>query len=75
VLTLYVCSLTANVAVRVIARAAAGVSVRAAIRVAARAAMRAAASNKPMRLISSRLLSQLSVAWSTVVCYVVGSWW
>jgi hypothetical protein len=47
-------------------RAAAGVSVRAAARVgtraAARAAVRAAAKNKPMRLIGSRLLSQLLVA-------------
>ena len=49
--------LTANVAVGVTARAAAEVSVRAAARVAARAAAR----NKPMRLIGSRLLSQLSV--------------
>jgi hypothetical protein len=45
-------------AVGVTARAAAGVSVK----VAARAAVRAAARNKPMRLISSWLLSQLSVA-------------
>jgi hypothetical protein len=47
-------------------RAAAEVSVRAAARTAARAAaraaVRAAARNKPMRLISSQLLSQLSVA-------------
>jgi hypothetical protein len=41
-------------AVGVTAKVAAGVSVRAAARVAAR--------NKPMRLIGSRLLSQLSVA-------------
>ena len=66
VLALSTCGLTANVAVGVTARAAAGVSVRAAIRAAARAAARAdakaAARNKPMRLIGSRLLSQLSVA-------------
>ena len=49
-LALYVCGLTANMAVGVTARAAAGVSVRAAAR------------NKPMRLIGSQLLSQLSVA-------------
>ena len=49
-LALYMCGLTANVAVGVMARAAAGVSVRAAAR------------NKLMRLIGSRLLSQLSVA-------------
>jgi hypothetical protein len=58
VLALYTCGLTANVAVRVTVRVAAGVSVRA----AARVAVRAAARNKPMRLIGSRLLSQLSVA-------------
>jgi hypothetical protein len=62
VLALYMCGLTANVAVGVTARAAAGVFVRVAVRVAARAAIRVAARNKPMRLISSRLLSQLSVA-------------
>jgi hypothetical protein len=50
VLALHACGLTANLAVGVTARAAAGVSVRAAAR------------NKPMRLIGSRLLSQLSVA-------------
>ena len=49
-LALYVCGLTANVAVGVMARAAVGVSVREAAR------------NKPMRLIGSQLLSQLSVA-------------
>jgi hypothetical protein len=51
-------------AVGVMARAAAGVSVRAAARAAtlARAAVRAAAKNKPIRLIGSWLLSQLSVA-------------
>ena len=65
-LALYTCSLTANVAVEVMVRAAAGVSVRAAARVAARAAVRVAARNKLMRLIGSRLLSQLSVAQSTV---------
>ena len=54
VLALYACGLTANVAVGVTARAAAGVSVRAVARVAVR--------NKPMRLIGSRLLSQLLVA-------------
>jgi hypothetical protein len=48
------CGLIANVAVGVMAKVAAGVSVRAAARVAAR--------NKPMRLISFQLLSQLSVA-------------
>ena len=53
-LALYACGLTANVAVGVTARAAAGVSVRVAARAAAR--------NKPMRLIGSQLLSQLSVA-------------
>ena len=54
VLALYTYNLTTNLAVGVTARAAAGVSVRVAARMAAR--------NKPMRLISSRLLSQLSVA-------------
>jgi hypothetical protein len=54
VLALYMCGLTANVAVGVMAKAAVGVFVRAAARTAAR--------NKPMRLISSQLLSQLSVA-------------
>ena len=49
-------------AVGVTVRVAAGVFVRAAARAAARAAVRAAARNKPMRLIGSRLLSQLSVA-------------
>ena len=58
VLVLYVCGLTANVAVGVTAREAAGVSVRAAARADAKAATR----NKPMRLIGSQLLSQLSVA-------------
>ena len=63
VLAFYTSGLTANVAVGVTARAAVGVSIRAAARAAARAAVRAAAArNKPMRLISSRLLSQLSVA-------------
>ena len=66
VLALYACGLTTNIVVGVMVRAAAGVSVRAAARVAtraaARAAIRAAAKNKPMRLIGSRLLSQLSVA-------------
>ena len=57
VLALSTCGLTANVAVEVTARAVARVSVRA----AARAAVRAAARNKPMRLIGSQLLSQLSV--------------
>jgi hypothetical protein len=47
---------------RVTARAAAGVSVRAAARAAARADAMAAARNKPMRLIGSQLISQLSVA-------------
>ena len=58
VLGLFACGLTANVVVGVTARAAAGVSVRA----AARADAKAAARNRPMRLIGSRLLSQLSVA-------------
>jgi len=62
VLALYMCGLTANMTVGVMARAAAGVSVRVAARAAARADVRAAARNKPMRLISSWLLSQLSVA-------------
>ena len=70
VLALSTCGLTANVAVGVTARSAAGVSIRAAVRAAARAATRAAARadakaavrNKPMRLIGSQLLSQLSVA-------------
>ena len=62
VLGLSVCGLTINVAVGVTARAAAGVSVRAAARAAARADAKAAARNKPMRLIGSRLLSQLLVA-------------
>ena len=62
VLALSICGLTANVAVGVMARAAVGVSVKAAARVAVRADTKAAARNKPMRLISSRLLSQLSVA-------------
>ena len=61
-LTLYTCGLTANMAVGVMARLAARVSVRAAARVAARAAVRAAARNKPMRLIGSQLLNQLSIA-------------
>jgi hypothetical protein len=61
-LALSACGLTANVAVRVTARAAAGVSVRAAARAAARVDAKAATRNKLMRLISSRLLSQLSVA-------------
>jgi hypothetical protein len=62
VLALSICGLTANVAVGVTARVAAGVSVRAVARAAARADAKVAARNKPMRLISSRLLSQLSVA-------------
>jgi hypothetical protein len=66
VLVLSTCGSTANVAVEVTARAAAGVSVRVAARAAARVAVRvdakAAARNKPMRLIGSWLLSQLSVA-------------
>jgi hypothetical protein len=61
VLVLYVCGLTANVAVGVIARVAAEISVRAAAKAAVRVAVRAAARNKPMRLIDSQLLSQLSV--------------
>ena len=61
-LALYVCGLTINVAVGVIVRAVVGVSVRAAARVATRAAIRATVRNKPMRLIGSQLLSQLSVA-------------
>ena len=60
-LALYVCGLTANVAVGVMARVAAEISVRAAAKAAARVAVRAAARNKPMRLIDSQLLSQLSV--------------
>jgi hypothetical protein len=47
--------------VGVTARVVVGVSVRAAARAAARAAVRTAARNKLMRLIGSRLLSQLSV--------------
>jgi hypothetical protein len=62
VLALYMCGLTTNVAVGVMARAVVGVSVRAAARAVARADARAAARNKPIRLIGSRLLSQLSVA-------------
>jgi hypothetical protein len=62
VLGLFACGLTANVVVGVTARAAAGVSVRAAARAAARADAKVAARNKPMRLIGSRLLSQLLVA-------------
>ena len=62
VLGLFACGLTANVVVGVTARAAIGVSVRAAARVAARADAKAAARNKPIRLIGSWLLSQLSVA-------------
>ena len=54
VLALSTCGLTANVAV--------GVTARAAARAAARADAKAAVRNKPMRLIGSRLLSQLSVA-------------
>ena len=54
VLALYVCGLTANVAVGVMVRAAAGISVRVAARAAAR--------NKLMRLIGSQLLNQLSIA-------------
>jgi hypothetical protein len=54
VLALYAYGLTTNVAVGVMPRVAAGVSVRAAARAAAR--------NKPIRLIGSWLLSQLSVA-------------
>ena len=62
VLALSTCGLIANMAVRVMARAAAGVSVRAAARAAARVDTKAAVRNKPMKLIGSRLLSQLSVA-------------
>ena len=62
VLALYAYDLTANVVVGVTARAAARVSVRAAARAAARADAKATARNKPMRLIGSQLLSQLSVA-------------
>jgi hypothetical protein len=61
-LGLFACGLTANVVVGVTARAAAGVSVRVAARAAARADAKAATRNKPMRLIGSQLLSQLSVA-------------
>ena len=56
------CGLTVNVAVRVPEEAVAGVSVRVAARAAARADAKAAERNKPMRLIGSQLLSQLSVA-------------
>ena len=56
------CGLTANVAVGVMARTAAGVSVRAAARADAKVDAKAAARNKLIRLIVSRLLSQLSVA-------------
>jgi predicted small secreted protein len=52
VLALYICGLTANVAVGVMVRVVAEVSVRA----AARAATRMAAKNKPMRLIGSWIL-------------------
>ena len=62
VLALYACGLTVNVAIGVTGRAAAGVSVRAAARAAARVDAKVAARNKPMRLIGSQLLSQLSVA-------------
>ena len=62
VLALYACGLTANVVVGVTVRAAAGVSIRAAARAATKADAKAAARNKPMRLIGSGLLSQLSVA-------------
>ena len=62
VLALSACDLTANVAVGVTGKAAAGVSVRAAARAAARVDAKVAARNKPMRLIGSWLLSQLSVA-------------
>ena len=51
VLALYVCGLTANVAVGVIARAAVGVSIRAAARVDAKVDTKAAARNKLIRLI------------------------
>ena len=43
-------------------RAATRAATRAAVRAAARADAKAAARNKPMRLIGSQLLSQLSVA-------------
>ena len=61
-LVLYICSLTANVAIGVTTRAAAEVFIRAAARAAVRAAVRVAARNKLIRLIGSQLLSQLSVA-------------
>ena len=62
VLALYACSLTANVAVGVMGRAATRAAARAAARADARADAKAAARNKLMRLIGSRLLNQLSVA-------------
>jgi hypothetical protein len=62
VLALYACGLTTNMAVGVTARVAVGVSVRMAARAAAKADTKVAARNKPMRLIGSQLLSQLSVA-------------
>jgi hypothetical protein len=61
VLALYTCGLTVNVVIGVTGRAAAGVSVRAAARAAVRVDAKVAARNKPMRLIGSWLLSQLSV--------------
>ena len=51
VLALYACSLTANVAVKVTARAVAKVSVRAAARADAKVDTKAAARNKLIRLI------------------------
>ena len=51
VLTLYACSLTANVTVGVIARAAAGVFVRTAARADTKTDAKAATRNKLIRLI------------------------
>jgi hypothetical protein len=57
-LTLYTCSLIANITIEVIARVVTGVSVGAATRVA----IKTAAKNKSMKLIGSQLLSLVSVA-------------
>ena len=61
VLALYICGLTANVAVGVMARAAAGVSVRAAARAAARADTKAAARNKPMSVTDHGYSSPIAI--------------
>jgi hypothetical protein len=54
--------LTTNLAVGVMARAAVGVSVKTTTKTTTKTNTKAVARNKPMRLIGSRLLSQLSVA-------------